>query len=152
MRTSRLASRPRKLRRTQIALCGFHDRQLSSGVDEKRASGLANFNHTDGLVGATVCAHCTAYARAIINSHGASIEIPGDRTARAADHTHWIYAVHASIGDHDVIVRPALTDKTRVIVVCCGTSPHAVVAPRAAIEIYEHGLGAVEEPVVGQKI
>ena len=60
--------------------------------------------------------------------------------------------MHARIGHHNVIVRRPLANESRIVIMRCRTGPHAIVAPRAAIQVDQHRLRAVEEPVIGEEI
>ena len=60
--------------------------------------------------------------------------------------------MHARIGDHRCVVLRPLANESRIVVVRRRTRPHAIVAPRAAIQIDQHRLRAVEKPMVGEEI
>ena len=137
---------------TQVALGCFDDREPCGGVYIERSARLADLDHADGLIRAAVRAGRAADAGAVVDADGAGVEVAGDGSGGAADHADGIDAVHTRIGDHQVIVCRALANEARVVVVRCCTGPHAIIAARAPIEIDQHRLGAVEEPMVGEEI
>ncbi len=152
MGTRGLTRGPCHLRCAQIALGRLGDRQLRCRIDEERARLLANLDHANGLVGATVRTRRAANARAVIDSHRAGVEVASNRASGAANHADRIDAMQTGIGDHDVILRRPLPNESWVAVVCGRTGPHTIVAARATIEIDQHRLGAVQEAMIGEEV
>ena len=152
MRAGAHARRPAGTGGAQVALGGLHDRPLGIGVDQRRALEVSNLDHANVVVGTRVGAGSAADARVVVDDHHAAPLGAVDRARRATDHAHRVGAVHARIGHHPVIVSLAVADEHGIAAVGRGAGAHAVVAPRAAVEVDEHRLGAVDEPLLDRPL
>jgi len=152
MRTGVLARWPSQLARAKVALRCLENGLLRRAIDDERASRIANLYHVNCLVRATIGAHAAADARAIVDAHGAIVDIARNRPGRAANHAHRVDAVHTRIGHHHVVMLRSLANEARVIVVRRRARPHAIVAASAAIQVDQHRLRAVEKTMIAEKI
>lgn len=152
MGARRLACWAGKLTGAVVAFRRLENWQLSDFIDVNRPARLANFHHTNRAIGATIGTRATANAREVVDSHRADVGIARDRPRRAADHAHRVDAMHARIGDHHLVVRWTLANEAWIVVVRCGTCSYAVIAARAALQINEHRLCAVQEAMICKEI
>ena len=71
---------------------------------------------------------------------------------RAFNHADRVSAVQAGVGNHVLAMHRAVSNESRIVVVCCGTGSYAVVAPSTAIEVDNHRRRATDVPTINQKV
>ena len=152
VRASRLAGRARQLAAHKSRISSLSQSAAASPRRQKTRRPARESRPSESPVRAAVRTRAATDARAVVDPHGARIRIAGDRARRAADHAHRVDAMHTRIGHHDVIVLRPLPNEPRIVVVRRRARPHTIVAPRAAIEIDQHRLRAVEKPMIGEKV
>ena len=152
MRAGLLACGAGKLIGAKIAFGGLQNRLIRSFVEEDHAGRVADLDHPDRIVGTTVGTGAATDAGPIVDPYDSGRLISADRARRTTNHAHRIDAVHAGIGDHELVVFGTLANKTGVVVVCGGTGANTIVAARAAIEIDQHRFGAIEKAMVGEEV
>jgi len=135
----------------QIAFGRFDERLLTGGVDEQRTATVADFNHLNVIIRATLSARAAADASAVVDPHDSRGRVAGDGAGRAANHAHRIDAVHARLSNHQRAVAMSLADEARVVVVGGSARADAVVASGTAVEVDDHRLLAVDEAVVDEE-
>ena len=118
----------------QVTLRRFGDRSMLCIVTNEVAVLVSDFDHPNRVVKAIVCAGTASDTRLVIDYDLPALGLTMDRTGRTLDHTHRIFAVHASAGDHHVVVDRSLTQEPRIVVMRRGASPHTIVAARAALD------------------
>src|SRR5689334_11405192 len=151
MRTGALTRGTTPVSYTQIALGRFGDR-LHFLVYDQLAARVPDLDHANGIVGAVPVTRFAANARSGIDAHLAGKRFTVNRTGGAANHTHRVSAVHAGIGDHQPPHARTVAQEAGVVVVGGGARAHTIVAARAAVEVDQHGRGAVKEAVLRQKL
>ena len=152
VRTSALAGRTADhLIGTKVALGGFHYRSMGLLIKDEGALFIANFNHLNIVIGTTVRTGGAANACGVIDNHLSFKGISVNSSGGASDHADRVSAVHTGVGNHVTAELPSLSDKARVIVVCRGAGTDTVIAPGAAIKVYNHRCRSVDETVFDQQ-
>jgi len=152
MRASVLASGASQLVRAQVAFGRLNDRLSRFLIDKRGAACVACFHHPNRVVGTAIRTGGTSDASLIVDSDDPGINIAANRPGRAADHTNGVDTVHASVCDHQVFMLWPMAEKTGVAIVGGSTSAHAIVASGATVQIEEHRLRTVQQPIIGQEV
>ena len=121
-------------------------------VSDEVAKSVSHFDPPDRVVRTVVRACATTNASSIIDQHLPFGHVAVDRASWAFDHTNGVFAVHASIGHHDVVLNGAVAEKSRVVIVSARASEHAVIASRTAIQIDQHRCRAVDKSILDQEL
>ena len=74
-----------------------------------------------------------------------------DGSSGTTEQADRILAMHARLGDHEGSVGRAVAEETGIVVMGRGTRAYAIVAAGAAVEVDDHGRGAVEESMFGHE-
>ena len=138
---------PARLIEAQIAFGRLDDRLFGVLVDDETPVLVADFDHTDVIVGAICGAGGATDAGIVVDHHLPALGIAVDGAGRAPNHANRIDAMHARVGDHVVFECPAVADETRIVVMALGAGLDAGVAAHAAVEVDKHGRGAHDEAV-----
>ena len=130
----------------KVALRGL-EQWLKFVIHEKLTSFRTHFDHSYGVIRTVCCAGATTDAGARVDDNFSTKAGAVNRTSGTTDHANGIDAVHASIGDHQVIDDGTVTKKSRIAVMRRSTSTHTIVATSAAIHINDHGFCPIEKTV-----
>ena len=152
MWTGRLAGRTVIRAGTQVTLGCFLDRIAQLLIQNRQALAVVDGDHLNVRIRATVGTGSTADARRIVDRHTARLSVPRYGSCRAADHAHRIQAMHARIGDHPIVVLLSVSNESRVVVVRRRTGSNTIIASGTSLQIDHHGLSAVDEPLLNQKL
>ena len=75
-----------------------------------------------------------------------------DGSGGALNHADRIRAMHAGIGNHELIVDRPMSEKTGIIIVRGGTGSDTIIAPCATIQVDHHGGCAIDESTFDKKL
>src|SRR5439155_7319314 len=142
MRTGTLTRGPPVTFHAQIALGRLANRLVIFAHHEFTAL-IADVHHANRVVGAIVRTGFAANASDRIDDDLPGERLAVDRTGWTTDHANGIRAVHAGVGDHQPPTRGPMPEEPGIIVMCRGARAHAIVAPRAPIQINHHRRRAV---------
>jgi hypothetical protein len=150
--TSPLTGRTTKLVNTEIAFCGFHDRQIGFFIADVMARIITNIDHPDIVIGAVAGTGAATNTGIIVNDDFASRCYPMNSTGRTADHANGIGAMHTRVGDHVMVNFLSVADKPGIVVVPFSASLDTCIAPNTPVEVYKHRCGTVDEPVFDETL
>jgi hypothetical protein len=114
-------------------------------VSNEIATVLSNIDHANGTVRTVVSASGTADTGLIVDHDLPISQISMDGAGRALDHANRIFAMHAGVRDHDVVVNRTVAKKSGIVIVCCGAGADTVVASSTTIHVDQHCRGAIDE-------
>lgn len=152
MGTSTLAGRPAELTEAKVAFSGLDDWCASFRINDEITGPVSDLDQLDIVVGTGIGTVTATNAKRVINHHAAVYDTLADGTGRTFDQADRIGTMHTGIGDLYVAMDRPMADETRVVVMGCGASPNTIIAARASRGIYHHGLGPIDDPLVGEKI
>ena len=150
MRTRTLTGRPAVLLDAQIAFRRLEDRLLFR-VHHERTVFIPNLDHTNGIVRTIVRADRAPNAGGLVDHDLPAKRCAMDRTRGTADHTNRVGTMHAGIGHHHSSMGRPVSKKTRIVIVGGRAGAHAIVTPRATIQVDQHRGRAIEETVLGEE-
>jgi hypothetical protein len=107
--------------------------------------GVPNRDHCNIVVGAGISAGRAADTGDIIDNDSPVFDRTMNGTRRAADHTHWVGAMHAGISHHQAVKGPTMPPEARITAMRRRTSPDAIIAPHTAVKIDDHSARRVDE-------
>ena len=136
----------------QVALGRLGDRLLRRGVDQRGPAAVANFDHLDVVVRAALAQTLQPMqVRSLIRTTPVAASRPMAPVGQPIMHTGSTQCMHAWATINGPCRGPC-RDEARIVVVRRGARPHAVVAARAAVEVDDHRLLAVDQPAVDEEL
>jgi hypothetical protein len=147
VRASVLTRRPPVIFDAQIAFRCLQDRQLLP-IDLLAKLPIKNLDHANIVVRTALGTCPAANASIVVDLDDTCRMFSPNRPGRTSDQTNGIRTMHAGVRDHVVANDGTRPQESGVAVMGVRAGSDAVVTARAAVQIDEHRLFAIDQPLL----